>query len=81
MPPLQKSIHDPQHHFYPVRPETRTEFRSRAPAPCASPYLVVSRSPDGRETEAPGDRWVIATWTLTRQNDRWLLAAHHNCPA
>jgi uncharacterized protein (TIGR02246 family) len=45
--------------------------------------IVVTRSAVvmAGETEAPGDRWVIATWTLTRRNGRWLLAAYHNCPA
>ncbi|HEY0540528.1 MAG TPA: SgcJ/EcaC family oxidoreductase [Actinoallomurus sp.] len=49
----------------------------------ADAAIVVSRSAVvmAGETEVPGDRWVIATWTLTRQNGRWLLAAYHNCPA
>jgi uncharacterized protein (TIGR02246 family) len=49
----------------------------------AEAAIVVSRSAVvmAGETEPPEDRWVIATWTLTRQNDRWLLAAYHNCPA
>ncbi len=33
------------------------------------------------ETEAPADRWVLATWTLIRRDNRWLLTAYHNCPA
>jgi uncharacterized protein (TIGR02246 family) len=33
------------------------------------------------ETDVPDDRWVLATWTLTRRNGRWLIAAYHNCPA
>lgn len=61
-----------------VRDEVRSVRRLGADA-----AVVVSRSAVlmAGETEAPGDRWVIATWTLTRQNDRWLLAAYHNCPA
>ena len=49
----------------------------------ADAAIVVTRSAVvmAGETEVPGDRWVIATWTLTRQNGRWLLAAYHNCPA
>ena len=49
----------------------------------ADAAIVVSRSAVlmAGETEAPDDRWVIATWTLTRPNGRWLLAAYHNCPA
>jgi uncharacterized protein (TIGR02246 family) len=49
----------------------------------ADAAVVITRSAVvmAGETEAPGDRWVIATWTLTRQNGRWLLAAYHNCPA
>ena len=45
--------------------------------------VVVTRSAGvmAGETEAPADRWVMATWTLTRRNGRWLLAAYHNCPA
>jgi uncharacterized protein (TIGR02246 family) len=49
----------------------------------ADAAIVVSRSAVvmAGETKAPDDRWVIATWTLTRRNGRWLLAAYHNCPA
>ncbi|MCW2860136.1 MAG: hypothetical protein JWP48_1844 [Actinoallomurus sp.] len=49
----------------------------------ADAAIVVTRSAVvmAGETEAPDDRWVIATWTLTRQTGRWLLAAYHNCPA
>ncbi|WP_433246496.1 SgcJ/EcaC family oxidoreductase [Streptosporangium sp. CA-135522] len=45
--------------------------------------VVVSRSAVlmAGETEAPADRWVVATWVLTKQKDKWLLAAYHNCPA
>jgi len=49
----------------------------------ADAAIVVTRSAVvmAGETEAPADRWVMATWTLTRRNGRWLLAAYHNCPA
>jgi uncharacterized protein (TIGR02246 family) len=49
----------------------------------ADAAVVVTRSAVvmAGETEAPDDRWVVATWTLTRRNGRWLLAAYHNCPA
>lgn len=49
----------------------------------ADAAVVVSRSAVvmAGETEVPDDRWVIATWTLTRQNGRWMLAAYHNCAA
>jgi uncharacterized protein (TIGR02246 family) len=33
------------------------------------------------ETESPDDRWFLATWTLAKQDGRWLVAAFHNCPA
>lgn len=33
------------------------------------------------EREVPADRWVMATWVLTRRPDGWLVAAYHNCPA
>ncbi|MEU5540476.1 SgcJ/EcaC family oxidoreductase [Streptomyces sp. NPDC020362] len=33
------------------------------------------------ETEVPGDRLAIATWVLTRQDGKWLLAAYQNSPA
>lgn len=45
--------------------------------------VVVSR--DGvlmaGETHAPTERWVMATWVLTKQEGKWLVAAYHNCPA
>ena len=45
--------------------------------------VIVSRSVvvmPGEEWEAvPADRWNVATWTLTRQHARWLVAAYHNC--
>ncbi|MER5757155.1 SgcJ/EcaC family oxidoreductase [Streptomyces sp. NPDC002088] len=33
------------------------------------------------ETEVPEDRVVIASWVLTRQGGKWLLAAYQNSPA
>ena len=61
-----------------VRDEVQSVRRLGADA-----AIVVTRSAVvmAGETEAPDDRWVIATWTLTRQDGRWLLAAYHNCPA
>jgi uncharacterized protein (TIGR02246 family) len=43
--------------------------------------VVVSRSGfllPGEETVA-AERLRRATWTLTRHDDRWLVAAYHNC--
>jgi uncharacterized protein (TIGR02246 family) len=44
--------------------------------------IVVSRSAVvlAGETDVPDDRWVVATWTLAREDGGWLLAAYHNCP-
>jgi hypothetical protein len=39
------------------------------------------RRGDGGRERPPADRWAVATWTLTRQDGRWLIAAYHNCPA
>ncbi|WP_426594533.1 SgcJ/EcaC family oxidoreductase [Cellulomonas sp. McL0617] len=33
------------------------------------------------QTEVADGAWVNATWTLARQDGRWLIAAYHNCPA
>ncbi|MER6123225.1 SgcJ/EcaC family oxidoreductase [Streptomyces sp. NPDC001795] len=32
------------------------------------------------ETEVPQDRLVVASWVLTRQDGKWLLAAYQNSP-
>jgi uncharacterized protein (TIGR02246 family) len=32
------------------------------------------------ETSVPDDRWVRATWVLTKQDGKWYIAAYHNCP-
>jgi uncharacterized protein (TIGR02246 family) len=45
--------------------------------------VVISRSGvllAGHEA-VPADTWVLATWVMTRQQGRWLIAAYHNCPA
>jgi len=61
-----------------VRDEVQSVRRLGADA-----AVVVSRSAVlmAGEAEASDDRWVVATWTLTRRDGRWLLAAYHNCPA
>ncbi|MEU1204727.1 SgcJ/EcaC family oxidoreductase [Nocardia sp. NPDC005825] len=53
----------------------------RFPAPDTA--VVVSRAAIlmAGETEAPADRWVLATWTLVRREGRWLITAYHNCAA
>lgn len=53
----------------------------RFPAPDTA--VVVSRAAIlmAGETEVPADRWVLATWTLVRREDRWLITAYHNCAA
>lgn len=33
------------------------------------------------ETEVPAERWVLASWVLSKQNGKWLIEAYHNCPA
>ena len=33
------------------------------------------------ESELPDERRVRATWVLSRQDGKWLVAAYHNCPA
>lgn len=49
----------------------------------ADAAVVTSRSAVlmAGETEAPDDRWVMATWVLSRQEGRWLISAYHNCAA
>lgn len=61
-----------------VRDEVQSVRRLGADA-----AVVVSRSCIlmAGETRPADDRWVLATWTLTRRDGRWLLAAYHNCPA
>lgn len=45
--------------------------------------VVVSRStvlmPGQELSSVPDDRWILATWALTRREGRWLVAAYHNC--
>ncbi|WP_405496926.1 SgcJ/EcaC family oxidoreductase [Nocardia sp. NBC_00511] len=45
--------------------------------------VVVSRSSIlfAGEQQPPADRWVLATWTMVRRDDRWLVVAYHNAPA
>jgi uncharacterized protein (TIGR02246 family) len=45
--------------------------------------VVVTRSATTfpGETEAPADRWELATWTLSKQDGRWLIEAYHSSPA
>jgi len=33
------------------------------------------------QDEVPPERWVRATWVLTRQDGRWCVAAYQNSPA
>ncbi|HXA34065.1 MAG TPA: SgcJ/EcaC family oxidoreductase [Acidimicrobiales bacterium] len=33
------------------------------------------------QTELPAERWVRATWVLTKQDERWHVAAYQNSPA
>ncbi len=33
------------------------------------------------ESKLPDERLVRATWVLTKQDEKWLVAAYHNCPA
>jgi uncharacterized protein (TIGR02246 family) len=43
--------------------------------------VVVSRTGillDG-ERAVPDDRWVLATWVISRRTGRWLVEAYHNC--
>jgi uncharacterized protein (TIGR02246 family) len=45
--------------------------------------VVVTRSATRfpGETEAPAERWELATWTLSRNDGQWLIEAYHSCPA
>lgn len=45
--------------------------------------VVVTRSATTftGEAEAPPERWELATWALSRNEGRWLIAAYHSCPA
>jgi uncharacterized protein (TIGR02246 family) len=36
--------------------------------------------PEG-ETEPPAERWVFATWVLSKRDEKWLVEAYHDCPA
>jgi len=52
--------------------------------PAGDTAVLVSRStvvPAGADGPPEGASWVMATWTLRRQDGRWLIAAYHNCPA
>ncbi len=44
--------------------------------------VLVSRStvvPAGADGPPDDADWVMATWTLQRQEGRWLIAAYHHC--
>jgi uncharacterized protein (TIGR02246 family) len=45
--------------------------------------VVVTRSATtfAGEEEVPAERWELATWALSRNDDRWLIEAFHSCPA
>ncbi|GIL29195.1 SgcJ/EcaC family oxidoreductase [Actinocatenispora comari] len=45
--------------------------------------IVVTRSATALagEAEPHAARWELATWTLSRHGDRWLVEAYHSCPA
>ena len=49
----------------------------------ADAAVVVTRSATTSpgETEPPAERWESATWTLSKQDGRWLIEAYHSCPA
>ncbi|GAA4600879.1 hypothetical protein GCM10023195_01460 [Actinoallomurus liliacearum] len=49
----------------------------------ADTAIVVTRSVTvfSGETEAPAERWELATWTLSRSDGGWLIEAYHSCPA
>jgi uncharacterized protein (TIGR02246 family) len=44
--------------------------------------VVVTRSATifAGEAQAPPERQHLVTWTLTRRDGRWLVAANHMCP-
>jgi uncharacterized protein (TIGR02246 family) len=33
------------------------------------------------QTDPPEQQWELATWTLARRDDTWLVEAYHSCPA
>ncbi|WP_330181477.1 SgcJ/EcaC family oxidoreductase [Nocardia sp. NBC_01503] len=43
--------------------------------------IVVSRGAILPAGQTESDRWVVATWVLTRSADGWAVAAYHNCEA
>ncbi|GAB3156230.1 SgcJ/EcaC family oxidoreductase [Microbispora hainanensis] len=45
--------------------------------------LVITRSVTvfAGEEEPPADRWELATWTLIRRDEEWLVEAYHSSPA
>ncbi|MFC7382149.1 SgcJ/EcaC family oxidoreductase [Sphaerisporangium rhizosphaerae] len=59
----------------------------RTLGPAGSPgdhaVIVLTRSATvfAGEAEPPADRWELATWTLSRRDDRWLVEAYHSSPA
>jgi uncharacterized protein (TIGR02246 family) len=45
--------------------------------------IVVTRSVTALagEAEPHAGRWELATWTLSKRGDGWLVEAYHSCPA